>query len=749
MTQIDGCVDCIVYRNDENGYVVLMLDAGGELVTAVGELGNVEEGEEVTLSGEYVSHPKYGVQFKAELCERRLPHGTRQIQKYLASGVIKGIGPVLAKKIVAKFGDRALDILEHEPDRLTEVDGITPKKCRKISDEFQTVFGVRALMIFLAGYEIPPIFGVRAWRRWGAPSEEMIAANPYVLCAPEVELPFVKADEAAAKLHIPRDAKMRVRAGISHVLAENADSGHTCLPAEVLKKLSCAWLGIGEELFDAVLAEELEAENLYAYPRGGRTYIISRDFFAAESYIARRLMVMKETLFDNRIDFSEVIDLAEEEKGIHYAEKQREAINSALTGGFLVLTGGPGTGKTTTLNAIISLFAQQGMNVMICAPTGRAAKRISDLTGYEAKTIHRLLEVGFAEASRVKFIHDENNLLDCDVLIIDEMSMVDTLLFEAVLKAVSFSCKLVMVGDSDQLPSVGAGNVLKDIIDSGVVPTVTLTEIFRQAQESSIVTNAHRIVRGEDIDLTRKDADFFFFQRLEYPALQELVVELCQKRLPEAYGFSPLEQIQVLSPSRKGPAGTGELNKLLQNRLNPPARDKAELSVFGTAFRIGDKVMQNRNNYDIEWKKDGENGAGIFNGDIGRITSVNKHAATVTIDFDGRVAIYTTEMLEWVELAYAVTVHKSQGSEFDVVIMTAFSGFDKLYYRNLLYTAVTRAKKMLIIVGSKKRVEFMIRNNRRTLRYTCLREMLCGNAGGIAAVAADTEDADAQQAFEV
>ena len=451
-------------------------------------------------------------------------------------------------------------------------------------------------------------------------------------------------------------------------------------------------------------------------------------YYKAEDYIARRLSIMRECSFDNKIDFSQVIDLAEEENNITYEDTQRKAINLALSHGFLVLTGGPGTGKTTTLNAIISLYEQQGMKVMIAAPTGRAAKRISDLTGYDAKTIHRLLEVKHVDGDTLSFIHDENNLLDCDVMIIDEMSMVDSCLFEALLRAVSITCRLVLVGDSDQLPSVGAGNVLKDIIDSGVMPVVTLTEIFRQAQESVIVTNAHKIVKGQHIDLTEKKKDFFFFQRQTFFEIQNLVVELCKTRLPNAFGYSPFDNIQVLSPTRKGPSGTVELNKILQSQLNPPAVGKSEVKTPVYTYRKGDKVMQTKNDYDIIWKKtDGEkteSGSGIFNGDIGIITGVNKILQTVTIDFEGRVANYSLPMLDNLELAYAVTVHKSQGSEFDVVVLTVFGGYDRLYYRNLLYTAVTRAKKLLILIGTKRRVEFMIDNNRRTLRYTCLKNML-------------------------
>lgn len=734
LTFLEGSVDCIVYKNEENGFAVLTLDAGGEPVTVVGELGNVEEGEELKLTGEYINHRKFGMQFKAHLCERALPKTSAAIQKYLSSGVIKGIGPVVAKRLVKHFGDKTLDIFDKEPDRLLEVEGISPKNHKKILESYKNVFGVRSLMIFLGEHEISATYGVRAWRRWNSLAQESIRKNPYILCGCGVELPFSQAEKFAESLEIPKDSENRIRAGISWVLSENTRLGHTCLPKDKLKEIALKFLEIDGETFEKVLEYELSEENLHIYMKGKRPFVMLHEYYEAEDYIARRLKMMRDISYNNEIDFTDVINIAEEQFDITYEEIQRKAINTALSCGFLVLTGGPGTGKTTTLNGIISLFQQQGMNVMIAAPTGRAAKRISDLTGFEAKTIHRLLEVEFSDGERPRFKHNENNILDCDVMIIDEMSMVDTLLFEALLKAVKFNCNLIMVGDSDQLPSVGAGNLLKDIIDSGIVPTVELKEIFRQAQQSKIVTNAHKIVNGEIPDLKDKKSDFFFFQRLEYFELQDLIVELIQKRLPEAYGYDSFEDIQVLSPTRKGPSGTVELNKRIQYELNPPSNEKSEIKTFLYTFRVGDKVMQTRNNYEVTWKKldeDGnetESGAGVFNGDIGRITALNKVLGVAVIDFDGRICKYNLAMLEDIELAYAVTVHKSQGSEFDVVILTAFKGYDKLYYRNLLYTAVTRAKKMMIIVGSSKRIEFMINNNRRTNRYTALKNMLCEDA---------------------
>ena len=674
---LKGEVDSIIFKSEDTGFCVLMLNCDNDLITVVGEMGDVEEGEDLVVTGEFTSHQKFGEQFKVHIFERSLPTTSAAIQRYLASGAISGVGPVLAKKLVNKFGDDTLDIIENTPDRLTEIDGITVKKAEKISQEFKTTFAARSLMSYLNKFEIETSYGIKAWKRWGNTAEQIIKSNPYVLCIQGVDLSFSRADAVAAKSDIPADSECRIKAGITYILRQNADQGHTCLPLDSLVKTAVSYLDVDEKLIKKVIEDETEEENLYYYDKHGRRFVMLADFYKAEDYIARRLAIMRQISYDNKIDFSEVIDLEEENNGIHYEKIQREAINLALSKGFLVLTGGPGTGKTTTLNAIISLYQQQGLNVMICAPTGRAAKRLSDLTGFDAKTIHRLLEVKHTSGDTLAFIHDENNLLDCDALIIDEMSMVDSCLFEAVLRAM----------------------------------------------------NAHKIVNGEHIDLASKDKDFFFMQRLEYGELQDLVVELCKTRLPKAYDYSPIDDIQVLSPTRKGPAGTVELNKRLQQELNPPAAGKSEVKTPVYTFRKGDKVMQTKNDYEILWKKyitedKTESGAGIFNGDIGIIIAVNKILKTVTIDFEGRIAVYDKQMLDNLELAYAITVHKSQGSEFDVVILTVFGGFDKLYYRNLLYTAVTRAKRMLIIVGSKKRVDFMIDNNKRTLRYTALKNML-------------------------
>ncbi len=736
---LSGEVDSILFKSDETGYCVLMLNTGEDLETVVGNFIDVEEGESLIVTGEYMTHSRYGEQFRAVMFERQLPKSTEAILKYLASGAIKGVKAVTAKRLVDEFGEQTLEIIEKEPEKLTAIKGISKKTAKKMSEDFRATFAVRSLMNYMKELSLPVSYGVKAWQKWGDPAAEMIKRNPYLLCSFGIDLSFEKADEIAGKMNIPQDSEHRIKAGIDYVLTQNADSGHTCLPLDKLTSICVRLLGISNEQFKAVLNSQLEDEKLFCYKKRSRDYIMLYDYYKAESYIARRLCVMRQLTYDNHIDFSAVIDLEEENNKIKYEKIQRQAINLALSKGFLVLTGGPGTGKTTTLNAIISLYQQQGLNVMICAPTGRAAKRISDLTGFEAKTIHRLLEVDFANTGIPSFKHNENDPLDCDALIIDEMSMVDSLLFEAVLRAISITCKLVLVGDSDQLPSVGAGNVLKDIIESGAMSVVKLKEIFRQSQQSEIVMNAHKIVHGEQIDFTVRDKDFFFMQRLDFASLTELVVSLCKDRLPKAYGISPMTDIQVISPTRLGPAGTVEINKVLQQQLNPKMAGKSEIKTPLYTYRTGDKVMQTKNDYQILWKRhldddSEESGTGIFNGDIGVIVSVNRLLGTAVIDFEGRVAVYNRPMLDNLELAYAITVHKSQGSEFDYVILSILGGSDKLYYRNLLYTAVTRAKKMLIVVGSDKLVASMILNDRKNLRYTALREML------LEMVAEDDED---------
>ena len=724
LTELEGVVESVLFCNEENGYIVLDLDVKGDYVTVVGELGNIEEGEELKVTGEYVRHARFGMQFRAHFCQRKMPATSSAILKYLSSGVLKGIGPTLAKRMVEEFGEKTLDVIENEPERLVKVKGITSKKVEEISMEFKRIFGIRALMIFLSQYGIPPSAAVSAWKKWGQYAADMIRENPYILCGNGIELDFGKAEAMAEKMDFPMESESRIVAGITYILEFNTNSGHTCLPYDRLKETAVNFLNIDEELFDNCIEAQCDEGNLVKYQKENRSFVYLQDYYIAEQYITGRLQVMSSCLKDTGYDYAQLIELEESTREITYAEQQRKAISLALSQGFMILTGGPGTGKTTALKAIMSLYEQRGMKVMLAAPTGKAAKRISELTGCEAKTIHRMLEVVFDNSGRLKFKHNDTNPLSCDVMIIDEMSMVDTLLFEALLRALKLSCRLIMVGDSDQLPSVGAGNVLKDMIDCGRLPTVQLTEIFRQAQQSCIVTNAHKIVNGIQPELSRTDSDFFFIGEYDSEAASQTVVGLAVTRLPKAYGYSPKDDIQVLCPSRKGILGVVEMNRTLQLAINPPAEDKQEIKGILYTFRTGDKVMQVKNNYDIEWSKDGERGTGIFNGDIGIILKAAKAEKKLVIEFDGRVAEYTYEMLDQLELAYAVSVHKSQGSEFNAVIIPLLGGFEKLYYRNLLYTAVTRAKKLLIIVGSARVVEAMVNNNRRSLRYSCLKDML-------------------------
>lgn len=721
---IEGAVENVLFRNESNGYAVLDLDAGGELITVVGSLGEVEEGEILILEGSYETHRKFGTQFHAEYCERKLPDTVVNIEKYLASGAIKGIGPALAKRIVNVFGAATLDIIENAPYRLSEVRGISQKKCDEIADEARKLFSLRLIMSFLSQYDIKSSYAMKVYRKFSTDAMELIKNDPYILCGDRIELEFEKADSIAHDLRIAKNDNKRVIAGMQYILRANAANGHSCLPLSVLLKLTTPALDISEQDFYSSYNAALDDNDLFEYIKNDREYVYLPDYYYAEQFIADRIHVLRDFSSPEDFNYDSMIDIEEEEHGISYETLQRQAITTAISRGLMVLTGGPGTGKTTTLNAIISIFEKMGNRVLLAAPTGRAAKRMSDLTGYEAKTIHRLLEVVYDIGDTPIFAHNENNPLDCDVLVIDEMSMVDSILFEKLLRAVRLGCKLIMVGDFHQLPSVGAGNLLEDIIHSQAVPVVELTEIFRQARKSCIITNAHKIVSGEYPDLSRTDSDFFFMRRDDYEKALDLIVDLTRRRLPNAYGYSPTEDIQIITPSRKGTVGTIELNKLLQAKLNPPEKDKREYRGFVYTYRVGDKVMQTRNNYDIVWSRGSEQGAGIFNGDIGKIISIDLAAQSAKVDFDGREASYPFDILPQLELAYAITVHKSQGCEFEAVIMPVMGGFEKLSYRNLLYTAVTRAKKLLILVGSEEKIHKMVDNDRRTRRYTCLREML-------------------------
>lgn len=720
---ISGTVEDVIFFNEDNGYIVVDLDCGGELVTAVGNLGDVREGENLTLLGEYVNTQKYGRQFKAEVCERSLPNNESAVRKFLGSGVITGVGPAMAKRIVSAFGDRTLEIIENDPAQLSGIKGISTESALKMGEEFRRITGLRKAVTYFAKYGLSPAVVAAAWKKYEMHTVQAVEDNPYCLCGIGIELPFKDADRLALDMGFPMDSEERILAGIVWCLRLNANNGHTCIPENELSDRVCSVLGVTEKQYWNGLTMAQERSEVVLCDKYDRKYVFLTEYYRAEEFIAEKLaeMVRRDDCGD--ADFADEIAGIEWENGIEYEELQKEAIRGCMNNHVFILTGGPGTGKTTTLNAVISLCRQRKLKMKLAAPTGRAAKRMADLTGAPAQTIHRLLEVDFGTSSHA-FKRREDNPLTCDVLIIDEMSMVDTLLMESLLHAVRPRTRLIMVGDSNQLPSVGAGNILRDLISSGRVPAVELKKIFRQAAQSLIVTNAHRIVSGEMPVLNDRRNDFFFMETASDEETLRLVIELCRTRLPKSYGYSPMEDIQVLCPSRLGIAGTQNINKELQLALNPPSKNHPEVKFGNTLFRTGDKIMQTKNDYDVEWRRGAELSHGIFNGDIGIIRRADKVNNKLDIDFDGRAATYDIEMMNRIEHAYAVTIHKSQGSEYPAVIIPLPGGMDRLSYRNLLYTAVTRAKKTLILIGSVNKVRSMVANVSRNQRYSCLQPML-------------------------
>ena len=723
--QITGTIEDIIYRNNDNGYSVVDVDVKKELITATGVMPTVEVGMEVRLYGRYKSHPSYGLQFCVETFEPTIPTTSNGILRYLSSGAIKGVGSSTATMLVKEFGEKTLEVLENEPERVALLKGISEKKANDISKQLKESIGIRELMLYLSEFQISANTAVRIYKYFGNRSLEYIRDNPYTLCDNGLRVSFEMADMIAKKQDRPIDDKNRVRAGIAHVLNHNKQNGHTCLPEERLIATTTNFLQVDTDLVKDALNNMIFDASLMREKFDDKNFIFLPEMHRAETFIANRIKLMQSFPAAKFSNTDTLIEKIQQEDNIQYAEKQIEAIKSAMEKGFLILTGGPGTGKTTTLNAIIKILEKNGQTVLLTAPTGRASQRMGEVTGKEAKTIHRLLEVAYDKDDKPVFKKNEKNLLKCDALIVDEVSMVDSQLFASLIEALPFATRLILVGDSDQLPSVGPGNVLGDLIESGLIPVVRLNEIFRQAQQSLIVTNAHKIVNGEIPILNSADKDFFFLQRNTKSELSAVIADLCANRLPKAYGYSPFENIQVLAPSKKGELGTAELNHKLQAALNPKDDDKAEITIGSKTFRTGDKVMQIKNNYDIRWfRENGETGEGIFNGDIGIITKIDRKTKSLVVKFFDKIARYTFEFAGDLDFAYAITVHKSQGNEFDAVIIPMFSGPPQLYYRNLLYTAVTRAKKTLVLVGNPSTVEYMVNNNRRTKRYSGLKEFL-------------------------
>lgn len=721
---LEGTVEHITFHNAANGYSVFLLDTGSEKpITCVGSFPDINVGESLRLYGSYGNHSVYGKQFKVDKFESVQPEGTAAILRYLSSGMIHGVGPATARSIVERFGERALDIIENDYEQLGRIRGISVAKAKKISDSYKKQNGVREAMMELSAYGINAEEAARIYKQLGKNTVELFKSNPYLLYTDEIGFSFERICLIAERLSISGDNINRIAAGITYILKHNLMNGHTCLPKEKLLHLSKSMLGCGDDNVEKALEKLVREVAVKIVFLHDVEFVFLMKYYTAESFIAQKLRIMQTVAIRPVPYGKDTIEELQRKFKIVYESKQTEAIHTALQRGIMVLTGGPGTGKTTTLKAIIDIFENASLDVALAAPTGRAAKRMTELTGKDAKTLHRLLEVEWDENDMQSFSRNERNPLTCDVVIIDEMSMVDSLLFESLLRALPLGSRIIMVGDSDQLPSVGAGNVLGDIIESGEVPQVRLTEIFRQALSSLIITNAHDIVSGVHPQLDVRDNDMFMIDITDSAVAADYVVNLCCTRLPKAYGYNCFNNIQVLCPSKKTNVGTVALNNLLQERLNPKAEEKQEIVYKGYTLRVGDKVMQVKNNYDIEWKRtNGESGTGVFNGDIGVLSDINKAGGSVTVVFDDKTAVYATEDASQLELAYAVTVHKSQGSEFDCVIIPVLDTPEKLCYRNLLYTAVTRAKRQLILVGDRNAVYRMTDNNKKTLRYTGLKE---------------------------
>ena len=732
MEILQGAVSSVVYQNYDNGYAVLRLNVGaGQTVTVVGTIPLPAVGERLMVTGKWSTHQSYGRQFEAEFLERLMPQTRMEIMSYLSSRIIKGIGPRMAARIVEHFGEDTLAVMEREPLRLAEVSGISREKARAIGEEFRLQVGMRQLMEFFALHHLPAELAVRAYKLYGDATIELLYDDPYLLMDEGLEAPFGAVDRFAIELGVAGDDPRRIEAGILFELSYNLTAGHSFLPEEKLIAATCQLLSVEDGSVRQGVVRLLEADRLVRDQLAGITVIYLPQLHEAETECARRLLQFAAATFPAPHGLEAKLRRVAEGSGIQYSAQQEQAIRQAATSGLLLVTGGPGTGKTTILNGILELLGQMQLRCVLTAPTGRAAKRLTEVTGEDASTIHRLLEASIDPATgKMCFVRDGDNPLKADVVIVDEMSMVDVQLLHSLLQAVPLGKRLILVGDPDQLPPVGPGFPFSDMLRSNQLPSVRLTDIFRQAQQSLIVMNAHRVNQGQLPDLRTTTSDFFFMRRNSEETLAQTIRDLCTSRLPKNMGI-PSDQIQVLSPTRKGGVGTVELNRMLQAALNPPSPNKKEKPFGDYIFREGDRVMQIHNNYDILWKKtDGTSiGTGIFNGDVGIITAMEPAAETMTILFDDREAEYDFTQLGELEPAYAMTVHKSQGSEYRAVILTAWNGSPYLLSRSILYTAITRARELLIIVGREETVAVMTENARRNRRYSGLKLRLQGRNG--------------------
>ena len=728
MPEIQGTVEDIVFQNEENGYVVARVIEGKETITIVGCIPYITEGQNLKLAGQWVVHPQFGKQFKVESCEELLPNSIVGIEKYLSSGVVAGIGPVTAKKIVEKFGEKTLDILDNDIERLKEIEGIGEKKIQVIYESYSKQREVKNIMVFLQTYGVTPNQCVKIYKKFGSNSIQVVKENPYVLTDEIAGIGFKTADKIARSLGVEVNSTFRIQSGIKYIINEFCALGNTYMPLNKLCAEGKEILGVDEGIVEenvyiSTLEQKIKVETIE-----GVNCVFTLPFYYCELGVTKKILTLTFNEYNKlNIDIDKEIKEFEKSNNIKFAASQKEAIKGAVENGIEVITGGPGTGKTTIINCITEIFEKVSMRVFMAAPTGRAAKRMSEATGKEAKTIHRLLELGFSEDDNMAFFRGEESPLECDVIIIDEASMIDIMLMNSLLKAIGVGTRVIIVGDVDQLPSVGPGNVLRDVIESKCVKVVRLKDIFRQAESSMIVVNAHKINRGELPVLNEKGKDFYFINNEKQNEILSTTIELIDKRLPNFNkSWDKMKHIQILTPMRKGVLGVQNLNKELQGVLNPKNKSKKEREFRNQIFRVGDKVMQIKNNYSLKWFRiagSGENeGVGVFNGDVGFIDDIDEENNTINVIFEEeRKVVYDNMYLDELELAYAITIHKSQGSEFPVVIMPSFMGPPLLMNRNLLYTGITRAKQLVVLVGSVKAVHYMINNNKSFDRYSSLK----------------------------
>ena len=724
---VEGSVDAVIFQNEENGYTVLLLRVDGEdePITVVGCIPCAAAGEGMTVTGVWVNHPVHGPQLSAESVERRLPQEEEDIVCYLSSGILKGVGPATAQRLVERFGADTLRVLEEEPERLRTIKGITAKKAMELSEAFRALTGLRQVMEFLARYDLPVYLAMAVQRTYGDNALQMLRDDPYILSRAQFGVDFAVADAIAISMGFGGDDPCRLRAAIEYELAHNAGNGHVFLPREKLLAATAQLVGVDTDTVEAALDKLIDSFAVVEKPIANVRGCYLPRLYQAETFVAQRLLSMLRAPVEQLRQVDKTIDAIEKEQGVSYAPLQRQAVRMAAEGGVLLLTGGPGTGKTTSLRGIVALYRRMGLDVALLAPTGRAAKRLGEVTDCDAQTIHRALGMSYNDLTgQAAFKKNGSDPLEAHAVIVDEMSMVDLELMQALLEALRPGCRLVLVGDPDQLPSVGAGNVLGDLLRSTVVPTVSLTQVFRQAEQSAIIRNAHAVNMGQPPQLDSNQGDFFFLCRRSPDRLVQTVVELCRDRLPKNMNI-PAEQIQVLSPTRKGACGTVSLNRALQAALNPPSPQKRQKQWGDVTFRVGDRVMQTKNNYDVLWEKDdGTAGSGIFNGDVGVIQDIDSSGELIVLRFDDRTATYTADLLSQLDMAYAITVHKSQGSEYPAVILVSAPAAPSLMVRGVLYTAITRARRLLILVGDDAVPARMAENDRQQRRYSGLRRRL-------------------------